>query len=111
MPRFRIQIALLAAVAAGLLPAMLGGTAIAQAASGGQAAPRAFHMRAVRVGTFSFAGLGSARVQQGQAGGPPHQPMNKTLRHTTAAQVPPVAGTPVASGTGRAAGGYGPYGF
>src|SRR5260370_795643 len=89
MARFRIQIALLAAAAAGLLPALLGATATAQAASAGQAAPRAFHMRAVKVGTFSLAGLGSAPVRQGQDVGPPHQPMNKTLRHPTAAQGPP----------------------
>lgn len=98
MARFRIQIALVAAAAAGLLPAVLGGTATAQAA------PAVFHMRAVKVGTFSFASQGSGQVRQGPDVGPPHQPMNKTLRHTTASQVPRVAGTPVVNGTGGAAG-------
>ena len=102
-PRFRIQIALLAAVVTGLLPVLLGGGA-AQAATASQAAPHPSHMRAVKIGTFSFANLGSAPAQQSQGGAPPHQPMNKTLRHTTAAQVPQVAGTPVVNGTGGAAG-------
>ena len=62
------------------------------------------HMRAVKVGTFSFANLGTASAPQGQGGAPPHQPMNKTLRHTTAAQVPLVGGTPVVKNTGGAAG-------
>jgi hypothetical protein len=102
-PRFRIQIALLAAVVTGLLPVLLGGGA-AQAATASQAAPHPSHMRAVKVGTFSFANLGSAPAQQSHGGAPPHLPMNKTLRHTAAAQVPQVAGTPVANGTGGAAG-------
>jgi hypothetical protein len=35
---------------------------------------------------------------------PPHQPLNKTLRHTSASQVPNVMGTPVANSTGGATG-------
>jgi hypothetical protein len=72
MARFRIQIALVAAAATGLLPALFGGTATAQAAPAGRAAPRVFHMRAVKIGTFSFAGPGSGQAGQGQGAGPPH---------------------------------------
>jgi hypothetical protein len=101
--RFRIQIALLVAVVTGLLPVLLGGAA-AEAATAGQMAPHPSHMQAVKVGTFSFANLGSSSGSPSKGGAPPHQPMNKTLRHTTAAQVPHLAGTPVVNGTGGAAG-------
>jgi hypothetical protein len=78
----------------GVFPALITATT-AQAAT--------HHLHATKVGTFSFSGLGpSSGAQAAQA--PPHQPMNKTLRHTSASQVPNVAGTPVASGTGGATG-------
>ena len=69
-----------------------------------QAAP--IHSHAVKVGTFSFKSLeGGTPAGPGVAqAGPPHQPMNKTLRHTTASQVPRIAGTAVASGAGGAIG-------
>jgi hypothetical protein len=61
---------------------------------------------AVKVGTFSFTGLGtgSAAGAGGAQAGPPHEPMNKTLRHTTASQVPSIAGASIASGAGGASG-------
>jgi hypothetical protein len=102
--RFRVQVAVLAAAVIGLTPVLLGATATAGAAQGGQAAAGVSHMRAVKVGTFSFANLGAAETGKVQPSAPPHQPMNKTLRHTSAASVPNVAATPVATGTGGAAG-------
>jgi len=99
MTRFRAHIALLAALGIGLTPALLAGTAAAQAAPHG-----ADHTRAVKVGTFSFANLGAPSMGATTPSAPPHQPMNKTLRHTSAAQVPNVAGTPVVNAAGGATG-------
>jgi hypothetical protein len=87
---------------AGIAAAMF----VSSLASVGSAQAAGVRTHAVKVGTFSFRDLGSGTSQGpggGQAG-PPHQPMNKTLRHTTASQVPQIAGTPVASGTGGASG-------
>lgn len=64
----------------------------------------AHRAHAVKVHMFSFARLGSASGGGNAGGGPPHQPMNKTLRHTTASQVPNIPGTPVGAGTGGATG-------
>lgn len=61
------------------------------------------HQQVTQVGTFSFSGLGGSPGTLG-AQIPPHQPMNKTLRHTAASQAPNVTGTPVAGGTGGALG-------
>ncbi|TAM87906.1 MAG: hypothetical protein EPN43_08975, partial [Jatrophihabitans sp.] len=66
------------------------------------AAPRASHTHAVKMGTFSFAGLGQAPGAPAAPLAPPHQPMNKTLRHTAAAAAAQVPATPVAAGTGGA---------
>ena len=98
MRRFRVHFTLIVAACVGLVPALLG-TSAALAAS-----PGVLHTHAVKVGTFSFAKLGSAPAGHGAALAPPHQPMNKTLRHTTAALVPRVAGTPVVAATGGATG-------
>jgi hypothetical protein len=65
-------------------------------AAASTAAPATRHLHAVKVGTFSFAKLGSAAPATSQVG-PPHQPMNKTLRHTTSSQVPNIPGTTVSS--------------
>lgn len=59
--------------------------------------------RATRVGTFSFSGTGSPSGPSSELA-PPHQPMNKKLRHTTASQVPRITGAAVDSGTGGALG-------
>jgi hypothetical protein len=61
------------------------------------------HQQATKVGTFSFPSAGSSSGTLGPQA-PPHQPMNKTLRHTTASQVPSVLGATVVNGTGGAAG-------
>jgi hypothetical protein len=99
--RVCVSIVAVAALSAGL------GVASAAGAAGRTGSTRAsgaaIHMHAVKVGTFSFKGLsGSSSRSNPQA--PPHQPMNKTLRHTTAAEVPRIAGTPIATGTGGATG-------
>jgi hypothetical protein len=67
--------------------------------------PAVYRAHAVKVGTFTFQGLGSSSGTPPAHQTPPHQPMNgKTLRHGSASQVPSVAGTAIASGTGGAAG-------
>ncbi len=92
--------AVVAAGVIGVVPAVVWGGSAAHAAAGS-----AIHGRAVRVGTFSFANLGTPTGGAGAPQvGPPHQPMNKTLRHTAAATVPSVAGATVESGTGGATG-------
>ena len=104
MTRMRIQIAVLAAGAIGLLPVALNSPATAEAAPTGQAG-HVYHAHAVKVGTFSFARLGTSSPGRHTVGGaPPHQPLNKTLRHTTAAQVPGVTGSPVVASGGGATG-------
>lgn len=95
MRRIRTVAAITAAVSLGLLPAVATGPA-ALAATRPQAS-QVTHARATKVGTFSFAGLGSPAAGR-TAQAPPHQPMNKTLRHTSAAQVPGVTGTAVTGG-------------
>lgn len=72
----------------------------------GSAGAAGVRIHPVKVGTFSFQGLGTGTTggAGGTQAGPPHQPMNKTLRHTTASQVPSVAGTSVAGGAGGASG-------
>ncbi|HWG72504.1 MAG TPA: hypothetical protein VG184_00455 [Acidimicrobiales bacterium] len=62
------------------------------------------HTHATKVGTFSFADMGSAPSGSHTAFAPPHQPMNKTLRHTTAAQVPKTPGAAVVGNPGGAVG-------
>src|SRR5262249_24366190 len=96
--RTRLGIALAAAGATAFLPLLLSGTA-AQAAQ-----PNLHRLHAAKVGAFSFQGVatGNAGPQGVQA--PPHQPMNKTLQHTTAAQVPNVPGTAVSNTAGGAVG-------
>jgi hypothetical protein len=83
-------------VAAACAPGVLNvGSALA---AGGSA-------QAVKVGTFSFSAVGTGNTASaGGAQAPPHQPMSKLLRHTTAAQVPNVAGTTVVGGSGGASG-------
>jgi hypothetical protein len=80
------------------------GAGVLAAVPAAGAATKVSHTHAVKVGTFSFASVGSAQASPRTPQAPPHQPMNKTLRHTTAAQVPNVTGTPVVSGTGGAFG-------
>ncbi len=99
--RVAVSIAAVAAVIAVLSAGSAAGATgrTGSAAAGGAAV----HMHAVKAGTFSFQGLsGSSSGNHPQA--PPHQPMNKTLRHTTAAKVPQIPGTSIATGTGGATG-------
>lgn len=70
-------------------------------AASAQAAAHKTH--AAKVHVFTFAGLGTSGGS-GAQNGPPHQPMNKTLRHTTSSQVPTIPGTAVGPGTGGALG-------
>src|SRR5690348_364301 len=96
--RTRMGIALAAAGATAFIPLLLSGTA-AQAAQ-----PRLHRLHAAKVGTFSFRRLATGNAGPQGAQAPPHQPMNKTLQHTTAAQVPNVPGTAVSNSTGGAVG-------
>ena len=98
MRRFRVQIALIATTAAALVPALV----VPAAAHG--AAPHASRTRAVKVGTFSFAGLKTGPSGHRAPLAPPHQPMNKTLHHTAASSAPNVPATPVVAATGGAVG-------
>lgn len=104
MRRFTVHLSLPVASGIALLILLVGGTAAAQASLGGQAGEHVSHTHATKVGTFSFASLGSSAPKQTQSGAPPHQPMNKTLRHTAAAEVPHVAGSTVVDGPGGATG-------
>src|SRR5579862_7568021 len=72
-------------------------------ALGTTAAAAGTGVHAVRAGTFSFAGAGRGQPPASPAA-PPHQPMNKTLRHTSASQVPRIGATPVVAGAGGAIG-------
>lgn len=76
-------------------------TGIAAALIGTTPAWASTTTKATKVGTFSFAGLGPSGGSSGAA--PPRQPMNKTLHHTAASQVPRVTGAPV-QGAGGAVG-------
>lgn len=80
---------------------LLVGALLALTSAAAQAATT--HQQATQVGTFSFASAGSPS-SGGAPLAPPHQPMNKTLHHTAASQVPNVAGAPVNAGTGGALG-------
>lgn len=97
MRRIRLQIALIVASVAALAAALF-----VPAAAG--ASTGTSHTRAVKVGTFSFTGLGRAPSGHGTPLAPPHQPMNKTLHHTAASPAPNVSATPVIAGQGGAAG-------
>lgn len=77
------------AMSTALLPVLFNSSP-AQAAS----PPGVSQSEATKVGTFSFADMGSAPSGAHSAQAPPHQPPNKTLRHTTAAQVPRGPGYP-----------------
>lgn len=66
--------------------------------------PAVTQTQATMVGTFSFAGLPAGGGGPHTPLVPSHQPMNKTLHHTAASQVPTVAGTPLSGGTGGATG-------
>jgi hypothetical protein len=99
--RFRVAAAVLSLVTLGLTPLVLGGAGAAGASPGNS---HVTHTKATKVGSFTFAGLPKSRSGSASPSAPPHQPMNKTLRHTSAASVPKVAGTPVATGAGGAAG-------
>jgi hypothetical protein len=94
-------VAILAAAAFALVPMVVGGPASAQ---GGRAGPKVSHLKATKVGTFSFADLGAPGAAAAHPSGPPHQPMSKTVRHTSAASVPDVAGTAVVGTSGGAVG-------
>lgn len=104
MRRFTFHLALPAVSGIALLTVLVGGTAAAQASPRSHAGGQASHTHATKVGTFSFASLGSSSPKQAQSGAPPHQPMNKTLRHTAAAEVPKVAGSAVVDSPGGATG-------
>ncbi len=84
-----------------LTPVLAGGASPAGAAKGGGGAQR---FKATKVATFSFAALRQSKGGAASPSAPPHQPMNKTLRHTSAASVPHVPGTAIAAGTGGAVG-------
>ena len=56
MRRFRTHMAILAAGTIALVPALIGGPASAQ---GGQPGSNVSHLKATKVGTFSFGGLGA----------------------------------------------------
>jgi hypothetical protein len=84
--------------------AMAAASMAAAAAPAQASSPPITKTQAVKAGTFSFAGLPSGASGPAAPLTPAHQPMNKTLRHTAASQVPTVAGTPVNAGTGGATG-------
>jgi hypothetical protein len=100
MTRLRLCVATVAATIA-LAPVLAGGAPPAGAAKGGGGTP---HFKATKAATFSFAGLHKGSGGTTSPSAPPHQPMNKTLRHTSAASVPHVPGTAVDPGTGGATG-------
>jgi hypothetical protein len=101
MKRIRMPFSVLAATALVSVPLLIGAAPAVQAASGGQ---HASQTHATKVGTFSFAATGTAPAGPARPAAPGHQPMNKTLRHTSAAATPRVAGTPVVNGSGGATG-------
>jgi hypothetical protein len=84
-----------------LAPVLASGAPPAAASKGRTATP---HVKAEKVAKFSFAGLQKTSGVTVHPSAPPHQPMNKTLRHTSAASVPHVPGTAIGSGTGGAPG-------
>ena len=98
MARTRMGIALAAAGATAFIPLLMSGTA-AEAAQ-----PNLHRLHAAKAGSFSFRRLATGNTGPQGAQAPPHQPMNKTLQHTTAAQVPNVPGTAVSNTTGGAVG-------
>jgi hypothetical protein len=104
--RFRIVGAVLAAaLVPGLVLAASAQATHRHRAHSRHAHARVTRVRLVKVGTFTFPRLSSSRARAATAQmAPPHQPMNRTLRHTTAAQVPAIPGTPVAGGAGGASG-------
>jgi hypothetical protein len=100
MKRFRVQLAILAGTAVALVPISLAAVPAAQAAKG----VHALKSHATKVGSFSFAAIGTAAAGPARALAPAHQPMNKTLRHTSAASIPRVPGTSVVNSSGGATG-------
>lgn len=93
-----------AAIAAALFAATASVTAFAAAAPAHAASPGVTKTQAIKVGTFTFAGLPTGGGTPANPLVPPHQPMNKTLHHTAASLAPVVAGTPLMAGTGGAVG-------
>jgi len=91
--RLRVAVGVVLAVLLSMVAAWSSGTT---AIAGGRA-------QAVKIATFAFSGVGAPAGSSAQIG-PAHQPMNKTLRHTAASQVPRVAGASVLSSTGGASG-------
>jgi hypothetical protein len=101
MTRARLFAAVLVAATVGVLPVVLGGAGPAGAAKGGGSAS---HFKATKVASFTFRSQHQQTSNKTSPSAPPHQPMNKTLHHTSAASVPHIPGTLIASGTGGAVG-------
>jgi hypothetical protein len=104
MKQFRVQFAVLAATAVAWVPISLGAMPAAHAAPASSSGHHAWQTHATKVGSFSFGAVGIASAAPVSPSAPGHQPMNKTLRHTSAASVPRVPGTPVVNSSGGATG-------
>lgn len=79
--------------------AMVVGVAAATAAHATNRGPGGVTEQMHRLGTFTLPGPSTTPKSPRPSQAPPHQPMNRSLRHTTAAPVPRVTGSPVTTST------------